>query len=172
MDLLSAIISTRARATTTTTTTTTTTGRPAGRPAGAGADGANGVHRRRWLRPCVPGVRPGVPGVVATANVLFPINDGSASLIGKLTPTHLVDGGGVRHAITACGEYVGCLAGTTDVVRISDVCYSPSSQADVLSVGVLRRSGTIAKSGRSPGSSRRTAASCRSGRRAACSILT
>ena len=85
MDLLSAIISTRARATTTTTTTTTTTGRPAGRPAGAGADGANGVHRRLWLRLCVPGVRPGVPGVVATVIVLFPINDRSASLIGKLT---------------------------------------------------------------------------------------
>ena len=58
-------------------------------------------------------------------------------------PTHLVDGGGVRPAITACGEYVGCLAGTTDVVQISDVCYSPSFQADVLSVGVLRRSGRL-----------------------------
>ena len=61
MDLLSAIISTRARARDDDDDDDDDDGRPAGRPTGAGADGANGVRRRLWLRLCVPGVRPASP---------------------------------------------------------------------------------------------------------------
>ena len=93
MDLYTALLSTRARETTTTTTTTPPPPPPpppTGRPTGAGADLVNGVPWRLWLWPCVPGVIPGVPDVVATVKVLFPIHDGVGWLFGLSTPSVLV----------------------------------------------------------------------------------
>jgi len=87
MDLYTALLSTRARETTTTTTTTPPPPPPppTGRPTGAGADLVNGVPWRLWLWPCVPGVISGVPDVVATVKVLFPIHDGVGWLFGLST---------------------------------------------------------------------------------------
>merc|ERR1712091_445978 len=66
-----------------------------GRSAGAGADLVNGVPWRLWLWPCVPGVISGVPDVVATVKVLFPIHDGVGWLFGLSTPGPIPSESGV-----------------------------------------------------------------------------